>query len=431
MTMLERAHDMTPLQPDEALYAFLDGELDVADEQRLFDALASNTDLRSEMKDMLAIRNAVHRDVAVPSPALEGSLLSAAGFTSASPGITTFVSTGTSSFWPTAAAAMFAVATILGSMLLVSQHNEPSVVAVTGERPTPPATVQIDTVERIATPITSRPSTEVNLRDQLARSERQRAELANALSAAEATIQLLTDDRQATTQHIAALQAENNALREENEVLAGRLASRDRVIVPTNTADIRPNASLGTLREQTSAHAQALSTAQTTLPVTLRLRSLASGLSSGQAVPSNVTEAILPNTSVAFLLPLAEGHAVGLEMGSETFRQRYSGIVNNRTVEYSQTPVLFWMGATYHLSPFEIDIIDGLRPYLDLTAAYAYSQGPLGRASLGLRYQPAGPIAFNLGFDAAALGFQHQNTWFSSTKFGMTYGISIDLGSLR
>lgn len=431
MTMLERAHDMTPLQPDEALYAFLDGELDVADEQRLFDALANNTELRSEMKDMLAIRNAVHRDVAVPSPVLEGSLLSAAGFSTVTTGASTVASSGTSTFWPTAAAAMFAVATILGSMLLVSQHSEPSVVAVAGDRPSPPATIRVDTVERNFTPVTTRPNTDTDLREQLARSDRQRAELTRALSAAEATIQLLTDDRQATTQHIAALQAENVSLREENEALAGRLAARDRVILPTNATDIRSNASLGTLREQTSARAQALSTAQTSLPVTLRLRSLASGLPSGQTIPSNVTEAILPNTSVAFMVPLAEGHALGLEMGSETFRQRYSGIVGNRTVEYSQTPVLFWMGATYHLSPFEIDVVDGLRPFLDLTAAYAYSQGPLGRASLGLRYQPAGPIAFSLGFDAAALGFQHQNTWFSSTKFGMTYGISVDLGSLR
>jgi len=429
--MLERAHDMTPLQPDEALYAFLDGELDVVDEQRLFDALASSTELRSEMKDMLAIRNAVHRDVAVPSPALEASLLSAAGLTTTSPGATALISRVPASFWPTAAAAMFAAVTILGSMLLVSQHTEPAIVAVAGGETVPSATVRIDTVERITTPVTTRPTTDDKLRDQLARSERLRAELSNALSAAEATIQLLTDDRQATSALISELQAENAALREENEALAGRLSALDRVIIPTNTTDVHRSTSLGSLREATVARAEALSTAQSSLPVTLRLRSLASGLSSGQSIPSNVTDAILPNTSVAFMVPLAEGHALGLEMGSETFRQQYTGVIGNRLIEYSQTPVLFWMGATYHLSPFEIDIVDGLRPYLDLTAAYAYSQGPLGRASLGLRYQPAGPIAFNLGFDAAALGFQHQNTWFSTTKFGMTYGISIDLGSLR
>ena len=70
---------MNPLTPDEALYAFMDGELELPDEQRLFDALAGNPELRTEMKDILSIRGAVHRDQLFPSPAVETGILAAAG----------------------------------------------------------------------------------------------------------------------------------------------------------------------------------------------------------------------------------------------------------------------------------------------------------------------------------------------------------------
>ncbi|MCU0331177.1 MAG: hypothetical protein MUC47_09430, partial [Candidatus Kapabacteria bacterium] len=71
--------NLTPLTNDVALYAFMDGELDVLHEQSLFNELAANPDLRSEMKDLLSIRNAVHRDIIVPPTTSEASILAAAG----------------------------------------------------------------------------------------------------------------------------------------------------------------------------------------------------------------------------------------------------------------------------------------------------------------------------------------------------------------
>lgn len=54
------------LSNEEALYLFVDGELDVQTEESLFAELAFNTDLRSEFRDLLLIRNGVITDVAIP-----------------------------------------------------------------------------------------------------------------------------------------------------------------------------------------------------------------------------------------------------------------------------------------------------------------------------------------------------------------------------
>ena len=72
-------HSLLPLTPEESLYAFIDGELDVDHEQGLFDALACDVSLRREMKDLLTIRSAVYRDVIAPPPSVESRILAGAG----------------------------------------------------------------------------------------------------------------------------------------------------------------------------------------------------------------------------------------------------------------------------------------------------------------------------------------------------------------
>jgi len=167
------------------------------------------------------------------------------------------------------------------------------------------------------------------------------------------------------------------------------------------------------------------------LPVSLRLRSLASGIPSSETPPTDLQNALLPNAAFALTMPLGTEHRIGIEMGSESFRQNFNGMLADRPVEYYQVPVLFWMGANYQYSPTEFSILEGLRPFAEITAGMAFAQGPLARGSIGLQYQPSGPIRFSVGIDGAALMYQFQNRWFNSTKWGITYGISIDMGGFR
>jgi hypothetical protein len=61
----------------------------------------------------------------------------------------------------------------------------------------------------------------------------------------------------------------------------------------------------------------------------------------------------------------------------------------------------------------------------------AFEQGPLGRVGLGLQYQPVRAVTMSLGVDAAALMYQFQNSWFTSSKWGVTYAISFNIGTYK
>jgi hypothetical protein len=167
------------------------------------------------------------------------------------------------------------------------------------------------------------------------------------------------------------------------------------------------------------------------LPVQFRMRSLPSGVPSNEATPASIRDAFLPNTAFAFTLPIGDEHRFGVELASESYRQVFNGTFDGRPVTYTQTPTLFWMGATYQYSPMEFSFLSGLRPYAEVTAAVAFNQGPLTQGAVGLSYAPVGPLSFNLGVNYAALFFQNEDAWYSSTKWGLTYGLSIDLGRLR
>ena len=117
-------------------------------------------------------------------------------------------------------------------------------------------------------------------------------------------------------------------------------------------------------------------------------------------------------------------------MGTESFRQQYTGVEEGRGVTYLQTPVLYWVGGTYQYTGPEF-ILPGLAPFVDATLGFAVTQGPVGRTTAGLAYQPWGPLRFTVGLDASAMGYQHNAEWFASTKWGLSYGLSIDLGSVR
>jgi hypothetical protein len=194
---------------------------------------------------------------------------------------------------------------------------------------------------------------------------------------------------------------------------------------------------LSTITRNTVAASQSMHTLstiaqpQSQLPVRLGFRSLASGLLSREATPNSVESAVLPNTAFSLTIPLSSDHRVGVEMGSESFRQTFTGFDGYRTAEWLQTPVLFWLGATYIFEPMSLEFLPGLRPFGNASVGTVFAQGPIARGTVGLAYQPIGPIRFTVGVDGAALMYSFQGSWFTSTKLGLSYGLSIDMGGWK
>lgn len=396
----------TPHQfsPEEALDAYLDGELPVTSEQDLFDELQSSSELRTVLRDTLSIRRAVHRDAMIPPTGGEAALFSAIGLdTGLATGPTTAAvvqGTGAATSWfgsnltPLLTAAGGLVAGFFLALSLKSGERGESRVPVT-------ATTSSASVVAPAP--------------------------APALPVDPAVPDTVYAVRYVAVQVPQPVEPPATESEPPVVISALHLQQTPSLNVPPSTAfsasDLAPSTPLGTT--------SALWSAPSAIPVTFRARALASGLPSTEPTPASVRDAVLPNTSFGLLFPISQQHALGVEMGTESFRQQFTGTAEDRLVQYTQTPVLFWMGATYRWTPLEFSFLPGLAPVLDATLGVAVQQGPLARASVGLQYQPVGPLQISVGIDAAALMYRHDGTWFSSTKWGPTIGLGFNLGALR
>ncbi|MCX6139808.1 MAG: hypothetical protein NTX15_03100 [Candidatus Kapabacteria bacterium] len=174
-----------------------------------------------------------------------------------------------------------------------------------------------------------------------------------------------------------------------------------------------------------------MSPRQSGLPISFGFRTLASGLNSSEPTPESVRSTALPNTAFSLTVPLTSMHRIGVEMGTESFKQTFTGFDGYRETQWTQTPVIFWLGATYQFAPSTFEILPGLSPFALATVGAAFSQGPVARGTVGLAYQPIGPVRFTVGLDGSALFYTFQNSWFTSTKWGLSYGLSIDLGTWK
>ncbi len=399
--------------PDEALHAFMDCELDVSQEQQLFDELAANPELRREMKDVLAIRNSLLHDMPSPPDAVELGLLnmigngSALGSASAHTASAVSASSRIVGLMPVlyslgGAIAGFAVAfflfwdqnnTATPGNIGASYQPGPSEQSLPTQQPlnvvlqAPTDTIYSVRVVRLpASPVTTVPQ--------------------------EGALDQLSNTHSSVT---------------SNETTH---SSADRLLLPTRENHLQAVNSMA-LRSSgvplSAKHAGYLAQPNDLGGGTLRLRSLASGLPANEPTPESVQSAVLPNTSFAFILPLNQHNRVGVEMGTESFRQQFSMVDDDgRKQNVLQTPVLFWIGGTYEYIGQDF-WIPGLTPYGSATLGYAYSQGPVVRGTVGLSYNPVGPLRFILGLDASALAYQHQSQWFTSNKWGLSYGLSFDI----
>ncbi len=394
-------------ETEEALYAFMDGELEVHQEQQLFTELAGNPELRSEMKDILSIRNAVHRDVLTPSPTLESAILASAGFPVAGSGA---AAVGLSGSWTSGLAPLLygASGMVVGALLmwfiLPSTLVKQDVAGYAGGNAAPPATpivgIAVNPPNEQQAPLVRVDTVYI------------RKSAPQRMSYSEAT--------PSAPQPVASEPAEPNV-----EVAQART---EPILVAQNSLAYLDGRAIQSQELLPSAR---MSPGTSSLPAILGFRTLASGLSGASTIPQSVQDAMLPNTAFSLTIPLSAQHRVGIEMGSESFVQNFTGTDGTKAAEWQQTPVLFWMGATYQFTPWQWEILPGLSPIAQATVGTAFSQGPIARGTVGLAYQPIGPVRLTIGVDGSALFYTFQNSLFTSTKWGLSYGLSVDLGSWK
>ena len=128
------------------------------------------------------------------------------------------------------------------------------------------------------------------------------------------------------------------------------------------------------------------------------------------------------NNSVALYYELSDNWIVGAGLRQETFFQDFYGTDSvGRAFRYEQQPNL----TTYGLSlRYRSDIYWGFCSLLTQATFGLNTAGPVARGTFGTEISISRSFSFVAGLEYSALFYQHQNKNFNSSKFGFIYGLN-------
>ncbi|MBK6420372.1 MAG: hypothetical protein IPF79_14440 [Ignavibacteria bacterium] len=397
----------------EWIHNLLDGELDSMNESALFGELAVNSDLRTDFKQQLAIRSAVHEDRVglVPPVALTSSVFSGLGFAA-----------------PLAGAAAGAAG---GGLLLqwLTRLGLPILSSIAAVGIT---FGLVNSEQRIA----NSESPVVNSEQRTSSNSEQR--IANSESSVVNSEQRIANSESMNNRlrrEIASLRAEQDRLKmmlaERSSVASEAPVQSDEPRFVSSPEVMTTNVAMTNTIQLTHSNEPRMLQATALTPINLRPVKYPSLLVQVRGMNgSSMTDVSVPaqtawydNMSIGLLYQLSDRNTVGLEFGNESFAMAFEGERNGQVIRYEQQPLSAWAGITYRHT----------LPTIGSTAFAPFGQvllggskyGPLGRLTAGITYAPSGPLSFIFGLEGSTMAYQFQDSWFGTSKIGLTYGVAV------
>lgn len=403
---MEQSMDYTKLISD-----YLEGFLNETDEASLFGVLASHGDLRSEFGSQLAMQRAMLSDiqnVTVPEDAMKG-VFAGLGFTSPVPSVITStvtaavvpVSHSFGSLWSALGAS---VVTAIVMWFLLQQG--------TNTATTSSSNITQNTLQTVS-PITN---TGTQAEQTVTAPRQQTREVIRYINTGmtEADIEHIVSERVAAERERLRSEILTEAKPNVAHELNGTVSSIDPRSQKIHSERSYP--SLSSMRISPDEYEQS----QT--QYALYLRSTPSlSFPSVNAIGDNLS---VKNYAISgmYIFPGGE-HLIGIEAGAENFSQVFTTEVNGLKETYEQNPTFMYGGVSYRFMP-HVGFAEYFRPFVHLTAG-ATHVGPVGKASVGISYQPETMIELLLGWDMSALYYPTSNDWQVSRKAGFTFGAGI------
>lgn len=399
--------DFDNISPSELLHTYLEGELDDSQEGVLFQLLVDDAELRSEMREHLAIRTLVQRDAStllLPSQVKTATMRAIAAVRSEQRA--EVVHRRLLPMLWAAVARPFVFSTTMATVgticaLLLWWTGETSVREHAAQQVVRGALAEADP----AIVSMEKPHNVVQKAVVLRNNKRK------------------AQEQQPVSQAVEQLPLVVNTSEDEGNETAFPTAES---IEPAESQaeGLRAYATLPTI----STHSIAVQHSVDMLPpsshrVQVHLRGLVAQSLLQTDIPSQ-SNPWFQNMVAGALYHLSEHHALGVEVGQEEFVQHYSGRENNGSVFYEQRPLLFWAGAAYQYTAEPVGVLGGIRPFGRVVVG-GMQTGPLARGLVGMLYQPDARVRFSLGIEGTAAAYQFQNKWFSSEKIGVSYGVSL------
>ncbi len=409
--------EYTANNSSEMLNLLIDGELDSTMETQLYASLLANEDLRTELRELITIREAVRKDTeafALPTGATQ-NVFSKLGFSPIGSVGTTATQNVISNPWykklwnPIVTAIVASILTALFFLNTNNEFNSGQKFAYNSLNNLDAKTEQSSIAPEVIQTITNDVSTNESHQSIASNSNRIKSKSNNEnISSGNNYLKSLPislDNSQISRNSFTKSSLDNNNFFDFNNV--------------RNTEEISNLA---------NTHQREFLIKDNYYPAYKQNHSLTLCLNGISAVSfPNVNiesqSSLLSNISFGGYIPISKNFNIGLEVGQETFGQIFYNIENNSAVKYRQNPKLLWggMGVNYTFDNYLFEIANA-QPFLHFTLA-STSLGPFGKAVSGVQFISDNGFGFNFGLQASVLVYQNEKRFYSTEKFGFIYGM--------
>lgn len=417
--------EYNPNSPEAMLYAYVDGELHPEMDADLFGHLSTNSALRAEMRELLAIRRGIQDDDVAAPIALPGNILAAAGL----PALTGAVGTAAGMYGLKALLAAMAkpvAFTVLGALITWggvsyynSQNNQTTLMQKSGTSSTTTEQKQVEQpapVQQPEIPVIKNESYSTEIRNY---------SLQTKPTAPQVVYVIADNDNQKPLDFVE--HNDNNAVNTDNNN-TGVLPVKEQgtfAAMPLPTAATEKHIDAPSNVSPTSMLLLSNPEPSSFDGVQLRWRSLYTIGTTNTIGNQQDNQHVLNNSVASLLFGLSQNNVIGLEVGREQFTQEFTITENNVTANYKQTPTLMWVGAHYEYISNPIKSAFGIQPIVGTTIGYAGGLYPMLRGQLGVSYSPADNVKFLVAFESTGLLSQYKDKVFLNGKLGLTYGVSV------
>jgi hypothetical protein len=391
----------------KTIHDFLDGSLESSEEENLFLLLSNDDDLRSELKQQLAMKDAIKSDTKAfsPSAASTMAIFSALGFATpiaaeaaANPFYTKIKNVASQYKQGIVGGFMSAAATVAIIFLLFNPMNNTteSSLPIKGEKYAAMQSAQEElqlSVPKVVSKSVGSPKPEVIVKYVYVPKETAPVE-------EEVTITPLNDRKDIAditySGHIATPSVDSYLSEEFS-----RPDSEENIYQNFLSRDIELNNNFS-----------------------LEVRGAQDWLMNS----SNITPATFPkfnNMAITAMYALSDNFQAGIDIRQENFYQEFTGYdeVNHKIYNIQQQPNFTSAGIALRYTWNK----GGWLPVINQLTMGGTNAGMIGRFMLGTQYSPYHNITFMLGVEYSILRYFHQDQYFASPKLGLNYGVSFKL----
>ncbi len=413
----------------EQLHLFLDGELDPHEEEGLFNAVASDPEIRSELRDAMTMRRAFHSDAVriLPGDALKMSLLAAidSEFGPATP-----PTVGRAWSFRTSAlkyvlvpaltgivglylgARLFGVTDSPSGSLSNTESSSSFAIGIASARvlngpalaagSPPPATVAPAPM-RVPTPI-GNPVAVVNQeRSTLSPGHNRNQTTHSAGDRAAISTSLVSVPRSPSVEPVPMLLGDDVAL---TDVSRPDGAPRVDSLNATESTPLYPAVD-----------------SSRPLGVSLHVRNFSALAYPTTVLPSNASP-LFDNASFGVLYAVSDHGRAGVEIGQEAFPQIFETTLDGQKVRVEQNPHTWWIAGTYRLLGDRTGILLDGAPLVEASAG-ASGLGAIVRGGIGIDLAPEERWSFIISLHGSLLAYRSNQTTYVSRKVGLLYGASV------